>query len=173
VKDFNVEINVLNFQHQKMINNKKRTDVILDSIASRSNLIILKSVLVQRNKPFVFNQVLFCLKKSQRHLVEKVDPVVLVSRSLQNLRPLVTFRFKKVAGVRHRLPFIKTKYATRDQFQAVYWLLDATAKRKGGLTSQNLCDEVLDVLKKRGFAHRSRFLFHRVALTQRPFLKFL
>lgn len=149
----------------------KKPNIIFDVNVSKNNILLLKSILAHKKQLKSFSEVLFLLKQSNSFKNE--DPLVLVSRALNYLRPLVVFRFKKVAGVRHRLPFIKTKGTTRDQFQAVCWLLEGTSKRAGTNFSVKLFEEINDVLNRRGFAIKSRTLYHKMALAQRPALKFL
>lgn len=162
-------INVQNSQRHETLTNKKD----FFNVNTRNNIVVLKNVLIHKKQPQAFVRVLYLLKQSS--IYQHHDPISLVSNALEYLRPLIIFRFKKVAGVRHRLPFIKTKGTTRDQFQAVYWLLEGASKRVGSNKdySLKLFEEIIDVLNRRGFSIKARSLYHKLALSQRPALKFL
>lgn len=95
------------------------------------------------------------------------DPVKVFKRSIDNLRPVVEVRSRRVGGSTYQVP-VEVRPARRTAL-AIRWLIDASRKRNEKTMVDRLTNEVLDASNNRGTAIRHRENIHRMAEANRAF----
>lgn len=95
------------------------------------------------------------------------DPVRVFKRALDNLRPVVEVRSRRVGGSTYQVP-VEVRPARRTAL-AIRWLIDAARNRNEKTMVDRLTNEVLDASNNRGTAIRHRENIHRMAEANRAF----
>ncbi len=96
------------------------------------------------------------------------DPVRLFHEAMDNVKPAVEVRSRRVGGATYQVPVeVRTE---RRQALAIRWLIDAARKRKGEHTMvERLCNELHDAVNNRGAAVKKREDTHRMAEANKAF----
>ena len=68
------------------------------------------------------------------------EPLEVFSEAIENVKPLIEVRSKRVGGAAYQVPIQVNK--TRQQSLALRWLLIAVREKKGQTTSKKLADEL-------------------------------
>ena len=135
---------------------------------------IYRSVLVSQ----VINKVLWRGKKgAARRIVygslETVqkrtgdDPVKVLKRAIDNIRPSVEVRSRRVGGSSYQVPV--EVIPRRAQTLAVRWLVEFARKRKENTMALRLANEILDASNRTGSAVKRREDIHKMAESNRAF----
>ncbi len=102
--------------------------------------------------------------------VGEVPPVEVFETAINNVKPLLEVRSKRVGGASYQVPMqVKPK---RQQSLAFRWILAAARGKKGKPMCQRLAAELLDAYKKQGGAMTTRENVHRMAEANKAFAHF-
>ncbi|AVX04381.1 30S ribosomal protein S7 [Maritalea myrionectae] len=97
----------------------------------------------------------------------KQDPVEVFHQALDNVRPAVEVRSRRVGGATYQVPVeVRTE---RQQALAIRWLISAARARGENTMVDRLSGELLDALNGRGQAVKKREDTHRMADANRAF----
>ena len=97
----------------------------------------------------------------------KEDPIKIFNDAINNIRPNLEVRSRRVGGVTYQVPVeVKTK---RSQTLAMRWLLEATRKRKNKSMSEKLFNELMDAYQRKGSAIKKREDTHKMAESNKAF----
>ena len=100
----------------------------------------------------------------------KVDPFKVFTEGLENAKPLVEVKSKRVGGANYQVPVeVKPK---RRQTLAIRWILEAVRGRKGRPTAEKLAQELIDCYNKTGTTIQKREATHRMAEANKAFSHF-
>ncbi len=135
---------------------------------------IYKSVLVSQ----VINKVLWRGKKGAARrivygamdIVEQrtgADPLPTLKRAIDNIRPQVEVRSRRVGGSSYQVP-VEVR-PRRAQTLAVRWLVEFARKRKEPTMAQRLANEFLDAANRTGAAVKRREDVHKMAESNKAF----
>jgi len=95
------------------------------------------------------------------------DPIVVFAEALDNVKPTVEVRSRRVGGATYQVPTeVRSK---RAQALAIRWLIIALRKRGEKTTKQRLAGELLDAAAGRGNAVKKREDTHRMAEANKAF----
>ncbi len=97
----------------------------------------------------------------------KKDPVEVFNQALDNVRPLVEVKSRRVGGATYQVP-IEVR-SLRQGALAMRWMIEAARARSGKSTGDRLAAELLDAAEKRGNAVRKREDAHRMAEANKAF----
>ena len=103
-------------------------------------------------------------------LAEKVpdeSPVTVFTQAVENVRPAIEVRSKRVGGATYQVPTPVT--SKRQQTLAIRWLLSAARGRNEKTMTEKLSGELLDAANNRGNAVKKREDTHRMAEANRAF----
>ena len=102
--------------------------------------------------------------------VPDVEPIVVFTQAVENIRPSVEVRSKRVGGATYQVPTpVNTK---RQQTLAIRWLLEAIRAKKGRPMHLSLSDELMAAYRREGAAMTKRENVHRMADANRAFAHF-
>ena len=105
-----------------------------------------------------------------RKKIEDVDPIEVFTTALENVKPLVEVRSKRVGGASYQVP--TPVRAARAQSLCIRWILGAVRDKKGQPTAQKLAAELFDAYNKQGVAYTKRENVHRMAEANKAFAHF-
>ena len=97
----------------------------------------------------------------------KADPVLMFHEALNNVRPQVEVRSRRVGGATYQVPM--EVRAERSQALAIRWLITAARKRSENTMVDRLSNELLDAANQRGAAVKKREDTHRMAEANKAF----
>ena len=101
---------------------------------------------------------------------EYENPMAVFTRGLENIRPGIEVRSKRVGGATYQVPTpVNPK---RQQTLAIRWLLEAVRSKKGRPTHIALSDELMAAAKREGAAMTKRDNVHRMADANKAFAHF-
>lgn len=98
------------------------------------------------------------------------NPLELFQRALENVKPFVEVRSKRIGGANYQVPMQVNR--TRQQSLAFRWLLDAIRSEKGRPISARMADELYAAARGEGKAMTTRDQTHRMAEANRAFAHF-
>jgi small subunit ribosomal protein S7 len=102
--------------------------------------------------------------------MKEVPPLELFETAINNVKPFVEVRSKRVGGANYQVPMQVNK--RRQQSLAFRWLLAATRDAGGRPMADRLADEFLAAYKKEGKAMATRDQTHRMADANKAFAHF-
>lgn len=95
------------------------------------------------------------------------DPLKVFHEALDNVRPTVEVRSRRVGGATYQVP-IEVR-AERSQALAIRWLISNARARSENTMEERLSGELLDAANARGAAVKKREDTHRMAEANRAF----
>ena len=95
------------------------------------------------------------------------DPVVTLKRALDNVKPTLEVRSRRVGGATYQVP-VEVR-AERRQALAIRWIIDASRKRGEHTMEDRLSNELHDAVNNRGAAVKKREDTHRMAEANKAF----
>jgi small subunit ribosomal protein S7 len=100
----------------------------------------------------------------------KADPLPIFEQALENAKPLVEVRSKRIGGANYQVPVEVNR--KRQQTLAIRWILEAVRTRKGRPTGEKLAQELVDCYNKTGTTIQKRENTHRMAEANKAFSHF-
>ena len=99
--------------------------------------------------------------------VKDKSPIEVLEASIENVKPLVEVRSKRVGGATYQIPMeVKPK---RQRILALRWIKEAFRKKKGRSSAERLSAEILDGYNKQGAAMNVRENVHKMAEANKAF----
>jgi len=95
------------------------------------------------------------------------DPVELLEQAMENVRPAVEVKSRRVGGATYQVP-VEVRPARRNSL-AMRWLIDAARKRSEKSMAHRLAGELMDAADSRGSAVKKKEDTHRMAEANRAF----
>ena len=95
------------------------------------------------------------------------EPMDILDKALENVRPLVEVKSRRVGGATYQVP-IEVR-SNRSNTLAMRWLIDAARKRSEKSMAQRLAGELADAAESRGTAVKRREDTHRMAEANKAF----
>ncbi|MBC2603270.1 30S ribosomal protein S7 [Puniceicoccus vermicola] len=127
----------------------------------------------------LINMVMSCGKKSLAQRIvysaferaseklEKGDPVDLLLGALENARPKLEVKSRRVGGATYQVP-VELSYE-RQQGLALRWMVASARARKGISMGEALANEIIDAYNGTGTVVRKKEETHRMAQANRAF----
>ena len=102
-----------------------------------------------------------CRKKTE------VDPLITLKRALDNIKPAVEVRSRRVGGATYQVP-VEVK-ASRSTTLALRWLIDYSRSRREKSMAERLTNELIDASNGLGAAVKRREDTHKMAEANKAF----
>jgi len=100
----------------------------------------------------------------------KEEPINIFNEAINNLRPTVEVRSRRVGGATYQVPVeVKTK---RSHALALRWLVEASRKRKDKQMSDKIFNEIYDAYQNKGLAIKKKEDTHKMAESNKAFAHF-
>jgi small subunit ribosomal protein S7 len=100
----------------------------------------------------------------------QVDPVITLKRALDNIKPTVEVKSRRVGGATYQVP-VEVK-AARATTLGLRWLVDNARERREKSMSERLTNELVDASNGLGAAVKKREDTHRMAEANKAFAHF-
>jgi small subunit ribosomal protein S7 len=97
----------------------------------------------------------------------QVDPLITLKRALDNIKPTVEVRSRRVGGATYQVP-VEVK-AGRSTTLALRWLIDYSRSRREKSMSERLMNELIDASNGLGAAVKRREDTHKMAEANKAF----
>jgi len=102
--------------------------------------------------------------------MKDVPPLELFETAVNNVKPFVEVRSKRVGGANYQVPMQVNK--TRQQSLAFRWIINACRSAGGRPMADRLADELMAAYRKEGKAVNTREQTHRMADANKAFAHF-
>jgi small subunit ribosomal protein S7 len=99
-----------------------------------------------------------------------IDSVELMEKALENVRPTVEVKSRRVGGATYQVP-VEVRVSRRNTL-AMRWLIDAAQKRGEKTMAQKLAGELLDASESKGSAVKRPDDTNRMAEANKAFAHF-
>ena len=101
---------------------------------------------------------------------DTVDPLEVVTRAIENSKPRVEVKSRRVGGATYQVPLEVA--ASRSEALAMRWIIGFARGRKGTPMHVALANEIKDAANNTGGAVRKRDDVHKMAQANRAFAHF-
>ena len=99
--------------------------------------------------------------------LEKGDPVDLILGALENARPRLEVKSRRVGGATYQVP-VEISFE-RQESLAIRWIVDAAGSRKGVTMKDALAAEIIDAYNNTGTVVKKKEDTHKMAQANRAF----
>jgi small subunit ribosomal protein S7 len=106
----------------------------------------------------------------EKKMKEQAQPLEVFEGAINNVKPYVEVRSKRVGGANYQVPMQVNK--RRQQSLAFRWIIGACRDQGGRPMSDRLADELMAAFKKEGKAINTREQTHRMADANKAFAHF-
>ncbi|MCJ7652360.1 MAG: 30S ribosomal protein S7 [Actinobacteria bacterium] len=98
---------------------------------------------------------------------EGVDPVQMLQKAVENVRPVLEVRSRRVGGATYQVPVeVKTR---RGRTLAVRWIVTFSRLRREKTMAERLAGEVMDAAERTGQSVKKKEDLHRMAEANKAF----
>lgn len=127
----------------------------------------LVNMIMERGKRTVAQRIVYTAFERASEKVGKGDPVDLIMGALENVRPKLEVKSRRVGGATYQVP-VEVSFE-RQQSLAFRWMVGAARKRKGIPMNEALADEIVDAYNNTGAIVKKKEETHRMAQANRAF----
>ena len=127
----------------------------------------MNSVMLDGKKSVAEGTVYGALDVMKRRGGAQADPVRMFHEALDNVKPAVEVRSRRVGGATYQVP-VEVR-SVRRQALGIRWLISAARERNEKTMTERLSAELLDASNNRGNAVKKREDVHRMAEANRAF----
>ncbi|HIF42054.1 MAG TPA: 30S ribosomal protein S7 [Planctomycetes bacterium] len=110
------------------------------------------------------------LDLASKKLPEAEDQTEIFTKALENVRPLVEVRSKRVGGSNYQIP--REVKRARQQALAIRWIVDFARKKKGKPMSERLAEELVDAYNGTGQSVQWKENIHKMAEANKAYAHF-
>jgi small subunit ribosomal protein S7 len=126
---------------------------------------IINKVLLDGKKETARSIVYGALEIVERRVGQ--DPLTVLKRALDNIRPQVEVRSRRVGGSSYQVP-VEVR-PRRANSLAIRWMVNFARKRKENAMAERLANEILDASNNTGAAVKRREDIHKMAESNKAF----
>ena len=150
----------------------KSTAVFLQPDVKYKSKLVSKFInsLMRKGKKSVAERVFYGAMEVIEKKITDVAPLEMFETAVNNVKPLVEVRSKRVGGATYQVPIEVPKQ--RQLSLAFRGIIGAAKGKKGRPMFQRLADELLDAYKKQGIAITQRENTHKMAEANKAFAHF-
>lgn len=127
----------------------------------------LVNLVMQRGKKSLAQRIVYGSFERVSEKLEKGDPVDLLLGALENARPKLEVKSRRVGGATYQVP-VEIPYE-RQQSLAFRWMVNAAKSRKGLPMRETLALEIIDAYNNTGTVVKKKEETHKMAQANRAF----
>lgn len=101
------------------------------------------------------------LELAAKKLPEAEDQIEIFTKAMENIRPMVEVRSKRVGGANYQVP--REVKRSRQQSLAIRWMVDNSRKKKGKPMAVRLSEEIVDAYNGTGASVQWKENVHKMA----------
>jgi small subunit ribosomal protein S7 len=140
--------------------------VVVDPVYGSPVVTQLVSKILQDGKKQVAQRIVYTALEGAREKTG-TDPVVTLKRALDNVRPSLEVRSRRVGGATYQVP-VEVR-SSRQTTLALRWLVQYAQARREKTMSERLMNEILDASNGLGAAVKRREDTHKMAESNKAF----
>ncbi|MFP4282424.1 MAG: 30S ribosomal protein S7 [Opitutales bacterium] len=126
----------------------------------------LINVIMLDGKKSVAQKIVYGAFERMSEKLEKGDPIDLLLGALENIRPKLEVKSRRVGGTTYQVP-VEISFE-RQQSLAFRWIVTAARSRRGSM-GENLASELIDAYNNTGSIVKKKDDTHRMAQANRAF----
>lgn len=127
----------------------------------------LINMVMRQGKKSIAQTIVYTAIERMSEKIGKGDPVELLLGALENARPKLEVKSRRVGGATYQVP-VEISYE-RQQSLAFRWLIAASSSRKGVSMGEALALELIDAYNNTGNVVKKKEDTHRMAQSNRAF----
>jgi len=127
----------------------------------------LVNVIMKSGKKNLAQRIVYGAFEKVSEKLEKGDPVDLLLGALENARPRLEVKSRRVGGATYQVPMEVRQ--ERGTAMALRWLVNYSRARNGRSMAQKLAGELMDAANEAGSAVRKREETHKMAEANKAF----
>jgi small subunit ribosomal protein S7 len=143
-----------------------RREILPDPKFGSEMLAKLVNMVMQSGKKSVAEQIVYGALDQLKERGAS-DPVETLDKALDNIRPTVEVKSRRVGGATYQVP-IEVRHVRRTTL-AMRWVIDAARTRSEKSMALRLAGEVMDASENRGSAVKKKEDTHRMAEANKAF----
>jgi small subunit ribosomal protein S7 len=153
-------------RRKRVYSKPERRDARYDSsIVSK-----LVSKVMRQGKRSLAERIVYAAIDRANEGAESVDPVEVLNRAVENAKPRVEVKSRRVGGATYQVPLEVTP--DRQEALAMRWIVNAARGRRGTPMHIALANEIRDASTNQGVVVRKRDETHKMAQANRAFAHF-
>jgi small subunit ribosomal protein S7 len=153
-------------RRRKVYKKEERTDSRYGSLAVAR----LISTVMKRGKKSLAERIVYTAIDKSREGSDAVDPLEVLNKALENVRPRLEVKSRRVGGATYQVPMEVTP--ARQVSLAMRWLVQYADSRRGVPMANALAQEIRDAANGQGNAIKKREDTHKMAQANRAFAHF-
>ena len=147
-----------------------KSPVIADPVYNSPIVTALINKVLLSGKRSTAEGIVYGALEGVRDKTNGIDPVITLKRALDNVKPTVEVKSRRVGGSTYQVP-VEVRPVRRNAL-AMRWIVDAARKRgEKGMVSR-LAAEMIEAFEGRGAAVKKREETHRMAKANQAFAHF-
>jgi len=127
----------------------------------------LISTVMKRGKKSLAERIVYTAIDKSREGSDSVDPLEVLNKALENVRPRLEVKSRRVGGATYQVPM--EVRPDRRRALAIRWIVSAARNRGENTMTEKLAGELLDASSNRGAAVKKREDTHKMAEANRAF----
>jgi small subunit ribosomal protein S7 len=141
----------------------KSTEVFLKGDPRYNNKLASKIInkIMWQGKKTVAQAIFYEAVDSVCKKAENAEPVDVFTKAIENIKPRIEVRSKRVGGATYQVP--KEVNKRRQQSLAIRWLIDAARSKRGKPMGKRLAEELFDAFNNQGAAVTKKDNVHKMA----------
>ena len=143
-----------------------KTPVVADPVYSSPVVTALINRVLLHGKRSTAESIVYNALEGTRTKTQ-VDPLITLKRALDNIKPAVEVRSRRVGGATYQVP-VEVK-AGRSTTLALRWLIDYSRSRREKSMAERLTNELIDASNGLGAAVKRREDTHKMAEANKAF----
>jgi small subunit ribosomal protein S7 len=143
-----------------------KNPVIADPVYNSPVVTALINKILLHGKRSTAESIVYAALETCRKKTE-VDPVITLKRALDNVKPAVEVRSRRVGGATYQVP-VEVK-AARSMTLGLRWLVDNSRLRREKSMAERLANELIDASNGLGAAVKKREDTHKMAEANKAF----
>lgn len=145
----------------------QKRQIISDPVYSSVTVTQLINKILKSGKKSIAEAIVYGALEGVALKAEDQDPVAVLERALNNIRPTVEVRSRRVGGATYQVPVEVKK--DRANTLGLRWLTDYSRARREKTMTQRLMNEILDASNGLGAAVKKREDTHKMAEANKAF----
>jgi small subunit ribosomal protein S7 len=144
----------------------KQKDVLYDTVYNSSILAkLITKVMLSGKKNTAQHIVYGAMETLQEKMKE--DPLKVITKAIENVRPQIETRSRRVGGATYQVPMEVRK--DRSYALGIRWLVQNARQRGGKSFREKLVGEIMDAYGEKGGAIKKKETVHKMAEANRAF----
>ena len=145
----------------------ERREILPDPKFGNLQLARFINMVMKSGKKSVAERIIYGALDQIQERVKADDPVEVLDKALDNIRPTVEVKSRRVGGATYQVP-VEVRPARRTTL-AMRWVIDAARKRSEKSMALRLAGELMDASESSGAAVKKKEDTHRMAEANKAF----